>query len=171
MTKKTVNIGGQEITLRTSAYLPILFRMLFHEDFLRGMSNLNNARIRTAKAMADNKQRTSANAELTEENAQVENATQAEEKEVADAQNIPDDAEDGNLLEFIYGIDLVFMARMIYAMAYHADSSILDMEEWFSGLDDPNAVYTLTSAALEIYAEDAETTAAAKKKPPKRKEK
>ena len=131
----------------------------------KGKAAVNEAGISGEKSENTN------DAELTEENAQVENATQAEEKEVADAQNIPDDAEDGNLLEFIYGIDLVFMARMIYAMAYHADSSILDMEEWFSGLDDPNAVYTLTSAALEIYAEDAETTAAAKKKPPKRKEK
>ena len=78
-----------------------------------------------------------------------------------------DDAEDNTLMEFMYGLDLVFMARVIYAMAYHADSSIPDMEEWFSSLDDPNAVYTLTSVALEIYAKDAEATAAAKKKPPR----
>ena len=188
MTETTVQIGAQKVSLRTSAYLPILYRMLFHRDFLREMSTLEKVRAKWLQKEAARVRakvptmEDAAEPEATEQEAEPETPEEAagemEEVESADVSEPVEDAdededeaeEDEASVGLLEELDLVFAARMEFAMARHADPNIpRDMEAWFAGMDDVNAVYKMLGPALEIYARDGQTAAVSKKKVKRRK--
>lgn len=169
--EKTVMIGEKAVKLRVSAYLPILYRRIFREDLMRDMAGMyreskDSAGKFTSGRETGGSDEGRAKSETADGKAEIDAGTENVADTTIDAETAKtDEFNVEKLVESVESVDIEFMAKLEYAMARHADSSVpMELEDWLCGLDDPNAIYALMTPALELYAQESATTAKSKKK-------
>lgn len=135
---KEVQLGGRTVKLIATANLPLAYRVLFNRDLLRDMDNCRE---------------------------ELRAKTEAAEASQQEAANVEKAALSDN--EILASLDIVFLARLSYAMAKSAEPSIPDsMTAWLDTFDDPNTLYLLAGEVLQLYNNGFETTVDAKKNIP-----
>ena len=141
MIERTIQIDGKPVRLRSSAMLPRIYRAKFGRDLFKDFNDLD-------KDFKKNRSKKKAPAE-DEPETDVENVEE---------ENIPE--ETGSTISAAH---LEVFENIAYAMAWHADPSTPDIEEWLEQFN-IFSIYEVMPVIVTMWNASLKTSVVPKKK-------